>query len=294
MLKIAFGLYRQWGYDIFKNILVYQKIRRDFLVSTLIVSPNRQFVIEKKVKKQIQINIVNPSNQEKIYNILLKNKIDIIFWYSWSWIIDKPLLNDFICICLHPSLLPEYRGGTPLQHQIIRGEKTSGVTIFKMTKNIDAGPIYQQEPMSLIGNVNDIFSRMIDIGTYMTKKLIQAASTSNGELTFTPQNNPEKYPPNKRRTPNQSEIKVKELNKINYEQLYNLIRCLLDPYPNAYIAIGNRRLLIQEVDRYTILHKNSLVISHKNPFDLQSIMNHKNIYLQINDGYAKLVKFKIK
>ena len=292
MIRIAFAVYRQWGYDIFKNILEYQKKRKDFVIDTLIVTSDYQFRINDRIKKQIKIYIIDPNNTKKLHAALSKNRIDLVFWYSWSWIVGKPLLDDFICLCLHPSLLPRYRGGTPIQHQIINGEKMSGVTIFKMTQNIDAGLIYKQEPMSLAGNVNNIFSRMVDIGTIMTKNIIQDAIDNN--LTFIPQKNLDKYPPNKRRAPMQSEIKLGELNKTTYEQLYNLVRALVDPYPNAYIEIDNRKLLIQFVERHNVVPGKAFVISYNNPVDLESLKNNKDIYLKLKDGYAKLKKFKIK
>ena len=291
MLRIAFALYRQWGYDIFRNILAYQKIRKDFFIDTLIASPDHQFNISENIKKQIKTYIVDPNDTKKLHAILSKNKINVVFWYSWSWIVRKPLLDDFISLCLHPSLLPKYRGGTPIQHQIMNGEKTSGVTIFRMTDGIDAGPIYQQKPMSLAGTVNDIFPRMVAIGTIMTKNIIRDAINNN--LTFIPQENFDKYPPNKRRTPKQSEIKLEILNKTTYEQLYNLVRALLDPYPNAYIIINNHQILIQSVKKYNVIPTNTIVISYNKPIDFQSLKNNNDLYLKLKDGYAKLVKFKI-
>jgi len=291
MLRIAFALYRQWGYNIFENILAYQKIRKDFLIDTLIASPDHQFRIKDDIKKQIKTYIVSPYSTKKLHTILSKNKINIVFWYSWSWIVGKPLLENFISLCLHPSMLPQYRGGTPIQHQIINGEKKSGVTIFKMSRNIDAGPIYKQKPMSLAGNVNDIFSRMIDIGTIMSKNIIRDAINNN--LTFIPQGNFDMYPPNKRRTPKQSEIKLEVLSKTTYEALYNLVRGLLDPYPNAYIAINNHQILIQSIEKYITLPKSSIVISSDNKYPLETFKTNINIYLKLKDGYAKLVKFKI-
>ena len=46
---------------------------------------------------------------------------------------------------LHPSPLPKFRGGSPIQNQIIRGKKISAVTIFKINKIIDGGDIYFQK-----------------------------------------------------------------------------------------------------------------------------------------------------
>ena len=60
-------------------------------------------------------------------------------FYGWSWIVSKDLIENFTCLMLHPSPLPLYRGGSPLQNQIIEGKKTSKVSIIIMTEELDAG-----------------------------------------------------------------------------------------------------------------------------------------------------------
>ena len=66
---------------------------------------------------------------------------DFILFYGWSWIIQERLINDYLCVMLHPSPLPKYRGGSPIQNQIINGEKDSAVSLFIMDKGIDTGDI---------------------------------------------------------------------------------------------------------------------------------------------------------
>ena len=57
-------------------------------------------------------------------------------FYGWSWIVKEKIYNNFLCLGLHPSKLPEYKGGSPLQHQIIDGKKRSSVTVLKLTKQL--------------------------------------------------------------------------------------------------------------------------------------------------------------
>ena len=58
---------------------------------------------------------------------------------------------------LHPSPLPKYRGGSPIQNQIIDGKLHSAVTIFLMDNGIDTGPIAEQKYLSLEGTIEKIF-----------------------------------------------------------------------------------------------------------------------------------------
>ncbi|OGE27420.1 hypothetical protein A2867_02560 [Candidatus Daviesbacteria bacterium RIFCSPHIGHO2_01_FULL_40_11] len=63
-------------------------------------------------------------------------------------------------INVHPSLLPKYRGPSPIQAAILNGDKVSGITIIKMDKEMDHGPIIYQEKIDLSDKDNfDILSK---------------------------------------------------------------------------------------------------------------------------------------
>jgi methionyl-tRNA formyltransferase len=288
MLKTAFVIYRKWGFDILKEIHEFQKIRGDFEISILITTKNPEFKITKSIKRKIEICKVDPDDQQKIFNILAKRKIKIVFLYSWSYIIKERITKKFLCLCLHPSLLPAYRGGTPIQHQLINGEKNSGVTIFKMNEGIDAGDIYQQASMSLLGDINDIFSRMVNLGAIITRNLI--TDYMNGELVFKPQKNLKKSQIYKRRKPYQSEIYINKAESMSYEEVNNIIRGLVDPYPNAFLSIGNDIIYIQEIIKYKDLPKKAVVINKNTK--LKNIKN-KKLFLKLKDGYGRLAEYKI-
>ena len=156
-------------------------------------------------------------------------KPDIILWYGWSWIIPQNIVENYDCICLHPSPLPKYRGGSPIQNQIIKNEKMSAVTIFKMNSGIDSGDIIRQLPMSLDGKIEDIFGRMTELGFSATCDFLK-----NGfDLEKQNEDNATRY---LRRKPTDSEITREEIATESAEYIYNKIRMLTDPYPNAYIV----------------------------------------------------------
>ena len=159
-----------------------------------------------------------------------------ILFYGWSDIIDKKIINDFDCIMLHPSPLPKYRGGSPIQNQIINGEKDSAVTLFMMDEGIDTGDVIAQSYLSLDGSLNDIFKRIENIGLKLTKQIFtngfQRVKQDNSKSTYC-----------KRRTPEMSEVTSEELSNMSGEYLYNKIRMLQDPYPNAFIRTNDGRKL---------------------------------------------------
>ena len=153
---------------------------------------------------------------------------DIILWYGWSWIVPASIVEQYDCMCLHPSPLPKYRGGSPLQNQILNGEKSSAVTIFKMSAGLDDGDIVRQTPMSLQGNIEDIFLRMTTLGFSATCDFLK-----NG-YNLKPQDH-SAATLFKRRKPAESEITLDEIQNQTREYLCNKIRMLTYPYPNAFI-----------------------------------------------------------
>ena len=71
------------------------------------------------------------------------SKPDLIVVAAYGQIIPKEILKipRYGCLNVHPSLLPKYRGPSPIQAAILNGDKETGVTIIKMTEKVDAGPI---------------------------------------------------------------------------------------------------------------------------------------------------------
>ena len=209
-MRIACVTYRSWAIEI------YERLEKEFYKKNkfLIFRTKEEFDSEK-------IKSFDPN---------------IILWYGWSWMVEDFFIDNYTCIMLHPSPLPKYRGGSPLQNQIINNEKKSSVTIFKMTKKIDDGDIYQQISFSLEGSLKKIFSRITKIGFLATRDII------NGEYNLTPQKH-EEATFFKRREPKDSEITLDEIKKQPALFLHNKIRMLNDPYPNAYILTSDNKKL---------------------------------------------------
>ncbi len=181
----------------------------------------------------------------KQYNedILHDFRPDIILYYGWSWIVPARITSKYKCVMLHPSPLPKYRGGSPIQNQIIAGEKESAVSLIFMEEKVDAGDIIAQKPFSLEGSLDDIFSRIIEIGILLTQKHILGIKKI---ITTKQDENLASYC--ERRHPEESEITIEELQCQTAEFLYNKVRMLADPYPNAFIkTVDNKRLVLNSV-----------------------------------------------
>lgn len=72
---------------------------------------------------------------------------------SYGKIIPKSTIELFTpgIINVHPSLLPKYRGPSPIESAILNGDKTTGVSIMQLTAEMDAGPVYAQQEYALQG-----------------------------------------------------------------------------------------------------------------------------------------------
>lgn len=159
---------------------------------------------------------------------------DIVLLYGWSWIVDNAFIAEFNCLMLHPAPLPKYRGGSPIQNQIINDEVESAVTIFLMDEGVDTGPILCQEKFSLEGDLNQIFERIILLGVKLTRHII-----INGICSISQDESKATY--FSRRSSSDSEITLDELIGQPASYLHNKIRMLQDPYPNAYITASDGR-----------------------------------------------------
>ena len=166
---------------------------------------------------------------------------DIVLFYGWSDIVSVKLIENFKCLMLHPSPLPKYRGGSPIQNQIIRGEIHSAISIFLMNEGTDTGPIVDQAYLSLSGSIKQIFNRIEVAGYKLTRDILDS------DIVFKDQNH-KQATYFERRKPHESEITIEELETKSSEYLINKIRMLQDPYPRPYIITADKKkLYIHEV-----------------------------------------------
>ena len=190
----------------------------------------------KKLVKEYEFKIID--NPKKLtYPILNKINPDYVFFTDWSWIVPSNIINNFKCVCFHESDLPKFRGGSPIQNQIIRGIKNTKTTAFVMTNDLDSGEILLKKNLSLAGNIDEIFNRMEQNDYDMIKKIISGK--------FIKRKQSGKSSLYKRRLPEQSELKNLNSSK---ELLYDFIRMLGDPYPNAFIKIGKRKIIFKSAN----------------------------------------------
>src|ERR1035437_3781964 len=104
-------------------------------------------------------------------------KADLAVVAAYGHILSKQELNSpkFGCINVHPSLLPKYRGPSPIQSTILNGDKISGISIIKIDEEIDHGPLLYQERLDLsdINNFDILSKKMFLLSADILPKVIE-------------------------------------------------------------------------------------------------------------------------
>ncbi|WP_422667384.1 methionyl-tRNA formyltransferase [Buchnera aphidicola] len=116
-------------------------------------------------------------NEEKFQYQLSILNADMMIVVAYGKILPKKILKMFPigCINVHPSLLPRWRGATPIQSAIMHGDKKTGITIIKMNEKIDTGKIIHSEICSIspIDTTYTLSLKLIHIGIKSLLKILQ-------------------------------------------------------------------------------------------------------------------------
>jgi methionyl-tRNA formyltransferase len=130
----------------------------------------------KKLADQYNIAVRQPTRLSEIQKDIqnLKNPIGILV--SYGKIIPKSILDLFPdgIINVHPSLLPKYRGPSPIESAIRNGDKSTGVSIMKLIEAMDAGPVYGYATRELHGTETrpELYAELSELGAQTLLSLL--------------------------------------------------------------------------------------------------------------------------
>jgi methionyl-tRNA formyltransferase len=165
------------------------------------------------------------------------HQFDLVLVPHWRWLLPPTLLAAWRCVGFHTSPLPEGRGGSPIQNQIVRGMYNSQLCAFEMNEHMDAGDVLMRE--------------FVDLSTGSLAEIVESLARETGAMSRrilleSPKAVPQEGAPSlfERRRPEESEIPRSGLSA---RQLYDRIRMVdgLD-YPRAFIDYGSWRLTFTE------------------------------------------------
>ena len=129
-----------------------------------------------KVAYDHHIPLINTRYTPDYITELAKLDAQIGVLVAFGQIIPQSVLDIFPygILNIHPSLLPEHRGSTPIESAMLSGETTTGVSIMGLERKMDAGPIYGQAQIDLTGDESkqSIADTLIEIGGTLLKEII--------------------------------------------------------------------------------------------------------------------------
>jgi methionyl-tRNA formyltransferase len=270
---LFFNNYR--GLEIFKFLRKKKiDIRYIFL--------SKKFINNKVVNylknKEIKFSIIDNLNKKIIYN-KIKKLSDLNIICGFPYIFNKELinLNKYGTINCHAGKLPNYRGGSPLQWQMINGEKKIGLSVIKINEGIDTGDIvksitFLNKEKYTINDLHSIANKKFPLLVYesiqnlINKKKLKKQSVKN-KMYY------------RQRNESDSLLNFK---KYTFKKNILFIKALQDPYPNAFFYIFNQKIKIKKIT----LSKQKLY-----PGEIRILKNI--IYIGCKDKSAKIIKYNI-
>ena len=291
-LKVGFCISKNLGKILLKKLHIFFKVNNIVVFHPNDKSDDRsKFFDIKELCNNKNIKFKFSKNKKQFFSQIFSEKLDIIFCSNWYYIIDNEILYNLSngAYGIHPSLLPKYKGGSPLSHSIINGDKIIGTTFFKFNNKIDSGPILDQYRFKLkrheniknalniiekyyIKNLKKIFKKII-------KKKYLKINNKSANRTY--------------------KIRNQQDNWINFTEdsnkIYNFIRAISYPYPGALMKINNQVIIIDEcvqlkkkkkliIGKIYIIKKNKkLVLSCKknNLLEITKLRNmNKNSFIK--------------
>ncbi|BDY12349.1 methionyl-tRNA formyltransferase [Hydrogenimonas cancrithermarum] len=104
-----------------------------------------------------------------------REKPDFIVVAAYGQLLPKAILEIAPCINLHASLLPKYRGASPIQQALLNGDRVTGVTAMLMEEGLDSGPMlaWNVTPIGLNDRKNELFMRLAEMAADLTLKTVK-------------------------------------------------------------------------------------------------------------------------
>ncbi len=113
-------------------------------------------------------------SEEGVYDAIIKADPDLIVVAAFGQLLPKKILDIAPCINLHASLLPQYRGASPLQQALLNSDEFTGVTAMLMEEGLDSGPIlgyrYFKIPPTL--TLPELMERLSRDACFLTLEII--------------------------------------------------------------------------------------------------------------------------
>ena len=165
---------------------------------------------------------------------------DVLVNVAYGLLLPEPILNGtkFGCVNIHPSLLPKWRGASPIQRSILTGDTTTGVTIMKMDKGLDTGDIYKQLTLTIdpSDTSETLSKKTAELGAKLLLEVLNEIENGTAK-TISQDHNQSTYA--NKLSKDEGEIDWHK----SAEEIERMIRAF-NPWPIAYTKIDNKYLRV--------------------------------------------------
>ncbi|MBU0647805.1 methionyl-tRNA formyltransferase [Patescibacteria group bacterium] len=229
-------------------------IKEKYDVVGVFTAPDRkkgrgQSVHQSPIKVLAEENNMKVFQPDKIKNEEWVEKIrelgpDIIVVAAYGQIIPKSILEipKYGCVNVHASLLPKYRGASPIHYALLHGKKETGITIMKMDQGMDTGDIISnfQFPIFKNDNLETLHDKLAKLGAKLLVETLPDYIDGNIE--------PRKQDEAGATYTGKIEKKDGRIdwNKTSKE-LWNMVRAF-DPWPGTFTYLDGKCLKIRRVE----------------------------------------------
>lgn len=198
----------------------------------------------KLLAEKLSIPVIQPQTlkDENALEQLRAWAPDVIVVAAFGQILRSNVLNfpNLGCVNVHASLLPRWRGASPIQAAIKNGDKTTGVTIMKMDKGLDTGPILTQRELCISDDINggELTDKLAELGAELLIETLP--SYIKGLIVPVQQNNES--------ATSTSRIKKSEGSLDFSDTAINLVRKVraYNPWPGTFFEFKDKNLKIHK------------------------------------------------
>lgn len=257
------------GSSHFSKVVLQSMLQQKVEVVAVITAPDKEVGRGHKLQAN-EVKIFACQNGIEVFcSSSVKNDIekikqiafDVSVVASFGQILPKEFLDYRLCLNVHPSALPKYRGASPIQNAILNGDRQTAVTIMKVGQKVDSGDIALQQKVEILPHemYNALEEKLAQIGGVMIGQALNLLEKDR--LQFTPQNEKE----------------------ATYVKKFNKEDGLLDFSQTSEKIFNQVRALSENLGTYFYLKEHKIKVFEVKPTDekitINQIANDKNHFL---------------
>lgn len=245
----------------------------------IVYSPVKQFAINNNIPVY-QFNKIRIDGVDTLKQL----NPDIMITCAYGQILSQEIIDipKYGIINIHASLLPKYRGSSPIQWSLINGEKVTGITIAQTEKGLDTGNILMQEKINIesCDNSETLFNKLSVLGSEVVIKSLN--QIENNSVISTPQNHDEAsyYPMIKKED---ALINFSE----NTEDIINKIKGYYT-WPTAYFNYKGI-----EVKVFSAVKLNNIETNNYKIGEIVSSDRKNGLIIKTNDGFLSVLEIQV-